>query len=184
MRYLLPLLAACSSGWKQTPAPPAEEPDSRTEYVAEPTPASDDALVMPAPRPCQWQQHAVAAGMTLAVANATKADLDLCLWSDQAIGRLGNINGLTGFALDVDLLSLRVTGTRISCHVLVAVHSPITLVGVFEQTVNVHASSATTANVAITKRDCVQGNIDELVRQRAVPAIKRHALVSSPSTSP
>jgi hypothetical protein len=183
MRYLLPLLAACSSGWKQKPAIP-EEPDSRTEYTAEATPAPDDSAVMPAPRPCQWQQHAVAAGLTLAVANATKADIDLCLWSDQAIGRLANTNGLTGFALDVDLMALRVTGTRINCHVLVAVHSPTTLVGVFEQTVNVQSSSATAANLAITKRDCVQGNIDELVRQRAVPAIKRHALVSSPSTSP
>jgi hypothetical protein len=182
MRYLLPLLAACSSGWKQkTPAP---EPDSQTEYTAEAAPALDEAAAMPAPRPCQWQQHAVAAGMSLAVANATKADIDLCLWTDQALGRMTSTSGLTGFTLDVALLALRVTGKRINCHVLVAVHSPTTLVGVFEQTVNVQASAATVANVAVTKRDCVQANIDELVRQRAVPAIKRHALVSSPSTSP
>jgi hypothetical protein len=181
MRYLLVLLAAsCASGWQQKTPAPEPEPDSQTEYTME----LEGPAVAPSRRSCTPLPHVTKGGLTVAVANVSSYPADLCIWADLALGRMPSLTGIAGFELGVTLHYVRVKGAHVSCHVSVGVRSPTALVGVFQQAVSVQASSTKTSDIASTKRDCVEANLDDLVRQRAVPAIKRHAHASLPSASP
>ena len=174
--FLLAALTACSSGWKyKQPAEP--EPDSRTEY--------DHTPVTPEPvaenkRSCAVP-NATTANVSVVVTNTSAFVHDLCVATDQSLGLLPALTGFGGFEIDVALKELGQSGVHVKCSVSIAVRATGgAVIGVFSQVVTGRASSAKPPDVESSKRDCVDANIDDLLRQRAVPAMKRHAAVSSP----
>ena len=170
MRGLLLLLAACSGGWKQTAAS-EPEPDSRTEYAPQPVTGQ-----VTAKKTCHVPRHATPAGLTIVVTNASTYAADLCRATDQAIGLLQSTNGLGGFQLDVTLQFVKQAGVKIECRVAVGVNTATgARIGAFAQVVTAQASSIRPADIESSMRDCVDANIDDLVRPRAVPAMLRYA---------
>ena len=183
MKYAwLAVLAGCSSGWTPKTPDHEPEPDSRTEYAT--VPAATPAQRVATKQVCTAPPHAGTAGVTLVVANGSTFVHDLCLATDQSLGLLPTLAGLAGFELEVTLGEVKLSGVHVKCQVSVAVRATTTIIGVFAQVVSAQASSTKLADLESSKRDCVDANIDDLVRQRAVPAIKRHATASLPSTNP
>ena len=179
--WLAVVAAGCSAGWRHKTPELDPEPDSVTEYTREPPSPAPQAPPTAIPTtPCASPAHATAAGISLEVANASTFAHDLCRAVDQSLGLLPGPQSLGGFEIDVTLHEVTQHGARVKCRVSVRARTPNTIVGVFDQVATALGSSTRPADLEANKRDCVDVNIDDLVRQRAVPAIKRHAGMTMP----
>lgn len=182
MRFagLFVAVAACGPQWKQ--APPREpEPDSSTEYTSteRPPPQLRSAAVQAAgtsPAPtrltCTNLPHATAAGVTVVVANASTFVHDLCVTADRALGLLSSPQGLAGLELNIMLKSVRQHGIRTTCQVAIGARTPTANLGVFNQSIRAQAASPKPVDLEASKRDCVDANLDDIVRQRVAPLLQ------------
>ncbi len=169
------VLGACSSWQPKQPAEP--EPDSRTEYDR--APVTPDAPVVASKRSCSALPNATTANVSIVATNASAFQHDLCAATDQSLALLPVLTGFGGFEIAVTLRALKQSGVHIKCDVSLGVRATAgAVIGVFSQVVTGQASSTKAPDIEASKRDCVDANIDDLLRQRAVPAMKRHA--SSP----
>ena len=176
MKYTwLVVVAGCASGWKQKTPEPEPASDSRTEYESGELAEEAPPPTIAAKKLCVGQANAATAGVTISVSNSSTFTHDLCVATDHSLGLLPNLTGLAGFELEVTLHEVKKSGAHVTCRISVGVRATTTAVGMFDQVVTAKASSTKPADLEMSKRDCVDANIDDLVRQRAVPAIKRHA---------
>ena len=118
---------------------------------------------------CPPLRNSGALGLALSAANATTFVHDLCLSADLALEREGNVTVVNGSGMHVALHSLSVDGVMITCLASITVTPSNKR---FESTISVQSSSESADDIAATKRDCIEANIDDLLRTKALPALR------------
>jgi hypothetical protein len=118
---------------------------------------------------CPPLRNATALHLAVSAANATKHDLDLCRFADDALEREGNVTIANGRGVHVALHAVTVAGTKLTCTVSITVRPSEKR---FENTLNIEASSTSADDIKSTVRDCVEANVDDLLRTQALPALR------------